>query len=62
MNIDLTKLIKNHGGEWVALDQKAGRVVATGKNAKVAFTNAKKKGIQIPNLFKVPSKLTAYIG
>lgn len=62
MNIDLEKLIKKYGGSWVAFNEDVNKVVASGKNAKAVFIMAQDKGIKIPNLFKVPSKLIAYIG
>ena len=62
MKIDLEKLIKKYGGKWVALDEELGEVVANGEQAKAVFNKAKKNGVKIPFLFKVPVKLQAYIG
>lgn len=62
MNINLEKLIKNHGGQWVALDENLEKVIASSKSAKTALNKAEKKGIKIPHLFKVPTRLIAYIG
>jgi len=62
MKIDLNKLIKTHGGQWVALNEALEKVVSNGKDAKIVLEKAQKKGIRIPYLFKVPTKLVAYIG
>jgi hypothetical protein len=62
MKLDLSKLIKLYGGLWIALDDKQEKIVAKGENAKTVFEKAKKQGTKIPYLFKVPTRLVAYIG
>ena len=62
MKIDLQYAIKKYGGMWVVLDKDLKRVVVSGKRAKTVYESATKKGMKIPYLFKVPTKLTAYIG
>lgn len=62
MNLDLKKLIKKHGGRWVALNENSSRVIASGKKAQSVYDEAKKKGSEIPKLYKVPNKYMPYIG
>lgn len=62
MKSDLLKLIKKHGGNWVALKPDTELVVSSGKDAKKVYQEAQKKGVEIPTLFKVPTKYTSYIG
>ncbi len=62
MNIDLKKLIKRYGGQWVALNESSSRVIASSKKAQKAYDEAKKKGSEIPKLYKVPVKYVPYIG
>ena len=59
---NLAKLIKNYGGLWVALKPETERVVSSGKKATKVYSEAQKKGENIPTLFKVPTKHVAYIG
>jgi hypothetical protein len=60
MNIE--KLIKSHGGKWVALNKDSSAVVVSSSKAKDVYKMAKKKGYKIPKLFKVPTKHLPYIG
>jgi len=62
MKIDLNKLIKTYGGQWVALNEKLEKVVSNGKDAKKVLEKAQKRGIETPYLFKIPTRLVAYIG
>lgn len=62
MKLDFKKLIKNYGGNWVALDHDSSRVIASGKKAQKVYDEAKKKGSKIPKLYKVPQKYVPYIG
>ena len=62
MKVDLEKLIKKHGGKWVALNEGLDQVVASDRVAKTVFNKAKKKGLKIPYLFKVPTRSIGYIG
>ena len=62
MNSNLEKLIKKFGGKWVALKPETERVVASGKSVKKVYKDALKKGIDVPTMFKVPSKYVPYIG
>jgi hypothetical protein len=62
MAIDWTKIYKKYKGLWVALDEKERKVVAFDKEAKKAFEKARKKGVKIPILFKVPTEIIPYVG
>ncbi|MFH1971102.1 MAG: DUF5678 domain-containing protein [Patescibacteria group bacterium] len=62
MNIDIKKAIKNYGGKWVVLNDSSSKIVLSGKNAKIVYEKAKKKGFKIPTLFKVPSEYIPYVG
>ncbi|KKQ52513.1 hypothetical protein A2865_03635 [Candidatus Woesebacteria bacterium RIFCSPHIGHO2_01_FULL_39_17] len=62
MNTSLEILIKNFGGKWVALKPDTEQVLSSGKDIKRVYKEAQKKGVDIPTLFKVPSKYIPYIG
>jgi len=62
MAIDWTKIYKKYRGLWVALDEKEQKVVAFDKKAKKAFEKARKKGVKVPILFKVPIEIIPYVG
>jgi len=62
MAIDWTKIYEKYKGLWIALDEKESRVVAFDKEAKKAFEKARKKGVKIPILFKVPTEIIPYVG
>jgi hypothetical protein len=60
--IDWTKIYEKYKGLWIVLDEKEKKVIAFDKEAKKAFEKARKKGIKIPILFKVPSEIIPYVG
>ena len=60
--MDIAKLIKKFAGQWVALNEDSTKVVASGKNAKTVYNEAKKVGFDTPKLFKVPLNDLPYIG
>jgi hypothetical protein len=60
--IDWTKIYKKYKGLWIALDEKERKVVAFDKDAKKAYQKARKKGIEVPILFRVPSEIIPYVG
>lgn len=60
--IDWKDLSKHYKGLWVALDETEKNVVSSGKNAKTVYNKAKKEGIKIPILFKVPSEQVLFVG
>lgn len=59
---NLSSLIKNYAGEWVAIEPKNKKVVSNGKNATLVYKSAIKKGVKIPTLYKVPTKYLPNIG
>ena len=60
--IDWRDLSKKYKGLWVALDEKEKKVISSGKTAKKVYNEAKKKGVGIPILYRVPSVSGIYIG
>jgi hypothetical protein len=58
----LKTLITKFGGKWVAFKPETKSIVSFGPNAVKVYKDAQKKGINIPTLFKVPTKYTPYIG
>ncbi len=54
---NLLNLIKKYGGKWVAIKPQTQAVVSSGKNIKMVYKEAQKKGINVPTLFKVPVEL-----
>ena len=62
MQLDYKNLIKNYGGKWVAFNENTSRVIFSDKKAEKVYKQAKKKGYNIPKLYKVPSKYLPYIG
>ena len=62
MNTSLEKLIKKFGGKWVALKPDTEQVLSSGSNIKKVYKEAQEKGVDIPTLFKVPSRYVPYIG
>lgn len=59
---DWSKLFAKYKGQWVALKDDETTVVAHGNSAKNVLNKAAKSGFTNPILFKVPTKLTAYVG
>jgi hypothetical protein len=59
---DWTKIYKKYKGLWVALLEDESTVVASGKTAKAAFAEAKRRGYQNPILSRIPENLNAYVG
>ena len=61
-NIDLTKIYHLYKGKWVVFG-KENRVVAANNDLKKAIAQFKKKNPKaIPDVFRVPTKITPYIG
>lgn len=56
-NPSLLNLIKSYGGKWVAIKPETQTVVSSGKNIKIVHKEALKKGVGVPTLFKVPTKV-----
>ncbi len=62
MGMDLSKIIKKYKGLWVSFKPETNIVVSSGKNLRQVVDAAKKKGIEIPSVFKVPTKNIPYVG
>lgn len=60
MNFGLEKLIKKYSGKWVAFKPHSSKIVVSGEDAVKVYKSAQKKGLKIPTLFKVPTKLTPF--
>jgi lipocalin len=54
--------LEKYKGLWVALNEKEEKVISSNKDAKSAYEAAKKMGVKIPILFKVPEFSAPYIG
>lgn len=59
---DWTHLHPQYAGKWVAFDKDEETVVASGKSIKKVFQEARRKGVEIPYLFKVPTLSLPYVG
>ena len=46
----------------MALRPNSDTVVSSGSSAKKVFSEAQKKGVKIPTLFRVPGKYIPYLG
>lgn len=62
MAIDWRKIFKAYKGKWVALKDDEKSVIAFGKTIKEVMEKSKKKGFDLPILFRVPTENIAYIG
>ncbi|OGM30141.1 hypothetical protein A2630_02900 [Candidatus Woesebacteria bacterium RIFCSPHIGHO2_01_FULL_44_10] len=60
--INWTELSKKYKGLWVALKSDEKTVVASGKNAVKVYDEARKKGVKIPILYKVPTVSGIFVG
>lgn len=60
-NNDLSKILKGHSNEWVALDPISMKVVATAKGNEDVLKKARNMGTNHPVLTRVPSHYGAYI-
>jgi len=62
MAIDWTNIYKTYKGLWVALKDDEVTVISSGKTLELASNEARKKGFENPIYFKVPKKLTYFVG
>ena len=62
MTKDLTSVYKKYKGKWVAMNDSFTEVLVSGKTSSFVFQKAKKMGYKVPNIFQVPSNLTAFVG
>lgn len=60
--IDWKPIFRKYPGKWVALKEDEETVISVANTAKEAFTKAKKSGVRIPILLKVPIESIPYVG
>jgi len=60
--IDWTKIVSKYKGLWVGFKNDNQTVVATGKTPTEVIKKAKQKGYDQPILFRVPTRLVAFVG
>lgn len=60
--IDLSRIIKKHSDEWIALTSDHKKLIASGKSLNQTLKIASKKGIKDPSVFKVPGVNTLFVG
>ena len=60
--INWTHIFEKYPGKWVALKSDHKTVVASSEDAKKVYEEAKKAGVAIPFLFKVPKESLPYVG
>jgi len=58
---DLTKVLKKYSNEWVALEPKEMKVVASGKKPGQVLDESRKKGVNHPVLTRAPKDYGVYI-
>ena len=59
---DWTKIYKKYKGLWVAFAEDEATVLGTGKTARDALIEAKKKTSKTPFLTRMPQTLASYVG
>ena len=62
MTKDFTPIYKKYKGKWVAMNDGFTKVIVAGTTSSSVYQKARKQGYKIPNIFRVPSSLNAYIG
>lgn len=62
MAIDWTDIFKKYRGLWIGLKKDQKTVIASGKSVKQVMEISNKKGVKLPYLFRVPSKITSHVG
>ncbi len=61
--LDMQKVYKDYKGKWVALEgPNSNKVVASGKDLRKVFEEARRKGIDIPTVAQIPKKLIPIVG
>ena len=60
--IDWKLLLDHYKGKWVALKSDDKSVIAFGKNGKLVYEQAIKKGEKVPTLLKVPTASVPFVG
>ena len=59
--MDFTRIYQKYKGLWIALSFDEKKVLGRGKTLKAAIKEAKRKGVETPYLFKVPTKIVSYV-
>lgn len=62
MVIDWTHIYKTYKGLWVALEEDEKTVISSGKTLNETAKKAEKKGFDNPIFYKVPQKLSYFVG
>ncbi|MBI2623142.1 MAG: hypothetical protein HYW65_01020 [Candidatus Liptonbacteria bacterium] len=62
MSISWVEIYRKYKGLWVALAEDEKTVVASSKEAKDAYEKARKKGVEVPIMFNVPSEFKSHVG
>lgn len=62
MATDWTKIFRKYKGKWVALTDDEKSIIAAGSTVAEVMDKSKRKGFNLPVLFKIPTANTAYIG
>ncbi|MBI2597439.1 hypothetical protein HYW41_04740 [Candidatus Daviesbacteria bacterium] len=62
MAVNWTHIYDKYKGLWVGLADDEVTVVASGKTVEEVMDKSKKKGLNLPILFKVPTKIIPFIG
>ena len=62
MTIDWTHIYKKYKGLWVALKDDEVTIISSGKTLQETAKKAEEKGFNEPIFFKVPQKLTYFVG
>lgn len=62
MAINWISIYKKYKGMWVALKDDEKTVITAGKTIKDVMQKSKKRGFELPILFRVPTRATVYIG
>lgn len=62
MTLNWKNIYKKHKGNWVAFANDEKTVLGSGKSAKQALIQARKKTNQTPILARMPQSLEAFVG
>jgi hypothetical protein len=62
MSIDVSKVVAEYYGQWVAYADDRKTVIASGKTAKAALERARAAGYEAPILARIPSRVLNFIG
>lgn len=60
-SIDMTPIIRKYPGYFVALSANRKRVLGKGRTAEEALEEARKKGVKVPVLTRIPEENRSYL-